>query len=374
MKIRIFIAALLVIFMSSTPSYASTNVDVSSGQLNFGADNGTSQTNNIGVGAGLGFSNRYNNVFSGVDAILTVIAVNNIDSDDNQANGADNLIDIVDENDSTTGRSINTRIDITGESPTNLQTGSVTYRIDFVQAGTNTAVTLQNIAINVVDIDSNQYVSFSGISAYELSATPATELSVTSSNGVYEFKEPLGNSSSNSDQENWVLVEYSAANSVTFTMGARESGGAFFGVSFVDATWSNAPTRPTLSLTPFNVVYDGNSADSGSVPSTQSSNSSSSAVTLAATQGNLSKANCTFGGWNTRADGTGANYVSGNTVNLTSNLTLFANWTCTAPSSVSSSAPELARTGASHLQLLFPLALLFAGIAAIAFRKRLNTK
>lgn len=370
LKLRILAATILVFFMSASPSYATSNVDVSSGQLNFGADSGTSQQNDIGLAVGLNFNQRYANVFNGVDAVVTVIDVSNIDSDDDESNGVNNLIDVFDESDVSTGQSINTRIDITGESPNDLQSGFVTYRVDFVQAGTNNAITLQNISVNVADIDSNQYVSFSGISAYELSSSPSTELTATSANGIYEFKETQGFSSGNSDQENWVLVEFSAANSITFTMGARESGGAFFGVSFVDATWTNSPTRPALTLTPFDVAYNSNNADSGAVPTTQSSTSNSSAVTLAAPQGTLSKATCTFSGWNTRADGTGANYVSGNTLNLTSNLTLYANWSCIAPASSSSSASsELAQTGANPS--LFPpaITMVLAGIALLAIRK-----
>ena len=334
MKLRITAIAGMLILGTAIPSHASTTVDVSTGQLNFGADSGTNQANTIGELAGLSFTHRYNNVFSGVDAVLTVLAVNNIDSDDDALNGVDNLFDNVDRFSSTTGKAIDINIDIAGEAPvsnngnSDQQSGSVTLRADFVQAGTNNPVTLQNISINVADIDSNQYVSFSGISAYEFSSSPATELTASSANGVYEFKEPAGRSSNSTDQENWVLVEYTSANSITWTVGARESGSAFYSVSFADAVWSAPPTRPAVSLTAFNLTYNDNAADSGAVPATQSSTVNSSAVTLVAPQGNLVKANTCFSGWNTRADGTGTNYVNGDTITLTGSTTLYANWTC----------------------------------------------
>jgi hypothetical protein len=328
MKFRVITLAAMLIFGSAIPSHASTTVDVSSGPLNFGADSGTNQANTIGALAGQGFSHRYNNVFTGVDAVLTVTAVNNIDYDDDESNGVDNLFDNVDRFNSTTGKAIDINIDIAGESPNDAQSGSASMRADFVQAGTNNPVTLSNISINVADIDSNQYVSFTGISAYELSSSPTTELTVSSSAGTYEFKEPNGNSSSASDQENWALVEYASASSISWIIGARESGSAFFSISFADATWDATPTRPTLALAAFDLTYNGNSPDSGSAPATQSSTSSSSTVTLNAPQGNLLKANSCFNGWNTRADGTGANYSNGDSIVLTSNTALFANWTC----------------------------------------------
>jgi hypothetical protein len=200
-------------------------------------------------------------------------------------------------------------------------------------------VTLQNFGMRIDDIDSNQYASFAGITAYELSATPATELTVSDAGGAYEFKEPLGNGSSSSHQENWVVVEYSAASSITLTLGARESGGASFGVAFADTTWSSSATRVVPTLTAYTLTYDGNSATSGSVPAAQSSTTSSSSITLAAPQGNLLRTNCTFGGWNTRADGSGANYLDSSSITMTANATLFAKWTCVTPSSTPTPSP-----------------------------------
>ena len=43
-------------------------------------------------------------------------------------------------------------------------------------------------------------------------------------------------------------------------------------------------------------------------------------------RGNLTREGYTFGGWNTRADGTGRNYMEGATFTPTGNVTLFARW------------------------------------------------
>jgi len=381
MKLRVTTTVAMLILGIAIPSYASTPVDIANGQLNLGADAGSTQTVAIGEDSGAGFTHRYSSVFAGVDALLTVVAVNNLDPDGEDIIGVSNLIDNVDDN-SSSGEEIDIDITVPGTIPDLTKSGSATLRVDFVLTGTNTPVTLQNISIYVKDIDSNQYINFSGINAYELSAPPSipTELTVTSSLGTYEFKEPIGASSSTSDQENWALVEYASADSVSWTVGAREAGSASFSVSFADATWTNPPTRTTPTLTAFNLTYDTNGADSGVAPTTQSSTTSSTVVTLAAAPGALAKSNCTLvDGWNTRSDGTGASYLNGNSITLTSNTTLYAKWSCTSPSGSSGApaptatptpVPTLAHTGASEFRALFAIGLVGIGILMIAYVRR----
>lgn len=363
-------------FFFSQGAFAST-IDISSGELNFGATTGTTdQPAHIGAGAANGFTYRYDDVFSGVDAIATVIDVTNINSGPNTDTVPNGLFDQFDELSATTGKSINVDIDIFGASGA-METGSVSIRIDFVAADTSNAVTLQNISILVKDIDSRQYASFAGITSYELSSgtspSTATELVVSTSGGAYEFKEPTGASSDVVDEENWVAVDYASASSITFTLGARQSGGAFFGVSFVNATWPATPVVTPVSLTAYSLTYSGNSSTSGSVPTTQNSTTSSSTVTLSAAQGDLLRTNCTFGGWNTRADGTGANYLDAGTITLTANTTLYAKWTCTSPpSSAPAATPTavLAVTGwdASGAWILSG-ALIAAGLSLVSVRR-----
>ena len=379
-KLTLSTAAAFIVsgFFFSQGAFAST-INVASGELNFGATPGTNdQPAHIGAGAANGFSYRYDDVFSGVDAVATVIDVTNINSGPNTDTVPDGLFDQFDELSSTSGKSINVDIDIFGASGA-LQSGSVTIRIDFVAADTTNAVTLQNISMLVKDIDSRQYATFAGISSYELSSgtapSTASELTVTSSGGAYEFKEPTGASSVPEDEENWVAVDYSSARSITFTLGARESGGAFFGVSFVDASWPASPVVTSVSLTAYSLTYDGNSSTSGTVPTTQNSTTSSSSVTLSAAQGNLLRTNCTFGGWNTRADGTGANYLDAGTINLTANTTLYAKWTCTSPPS---SAPAATATPTAVLAVtgwdasgawIVSGALIAAGLSLVSVRR-----
>ena len=332
-----FVAATLVAVPSV--AWATSILDAGLADFNFGAEDGTTQVVKIGENASEGFSHRYEDVLTigaqKIDAIATLVDVTNLDSDDNESNGADNLIDDFDD-DSSSGREIDFKIDVFGDSSIPAaETGSATFRVDFVLDGTTDAVILENVGALVKDIDSSQFVKFAGITGYELSATPSSELSVASSGGLYTFSEPLDSSSNSTDEENWVAVEWDAISSVTIVVGADVSGGASFGVSFIDTSWSAAPSAQAVSLTAYDLTYDANSADTGSVPAAQASTTSSSLVTLSAPQGDLIRAGYSFSGWNTQADGSGANYASGDRIAMGADVTLYADWTALAAAQTS---------------------------------------
>jgi hypothetical protein len=301
-------------------------INVSFGTMNFGADSGDRQTSAIGADVAEGFTHRYDDVFSGVDAVATLLDVVNVDSDDDSLDGADLLVDYFDE-DSSSGKEIDFDLDVFGDSGIpDSEEGYATFRIDFVEANSNTSVTLENVAILVRDLDKQQFIAFAGISAYELSQSPATEISVTDSAGRFEFSEPDGDESDSSDQDFWVAVEYESVDSVTITLGARQSGGAAFGIGFTDTTWSSPPQSFEPVAPPYTVTYDSNSATSGTVPSAQTSASGTPSLDLVAPQGDLVLSGSNFCGWNTRDDGTGATYTDGDTIVLTADVTLYALW------------------------------------------------
>ena len=371
MKNRLIISSTVAIvfgsFVFAQPASATT-INVALGEMNFGATSGTNQPTDIGKDEGLGFSHRYNDVFAGVDAVATVLAVENVDSDDDETNGADGLMDEFDEADDESGRAINLSLDVFGESgsegvPAASSLGKVTFRLDFVEADSNQAVTLQNIAMRVVDIDNKQFAQFAGITAYELSSNPASVLTATGQGGAYEFAEPVGESSSSDNEENWVAVEYAEASTITITLGGRLAGGASFGLTFADTEWSEAPTRTTPELTPYTLSYDANEASEGSVPQMQSSTTLSTVVTLAAPQGDLVKTDCAFEGWNTKTDGSGSTFLDSEPITLTANTTLYAQWNCEAPEETTG-GEELADTG-EELDYM-TMAALFAIVTGFA--------
>jgi LPXTG-motif cell wall-anchored protein len=382
MKNKLFISSTAALvfgsFIFATPASATT-INVAKGSMNFGATSGTNQPDMIGDNAGLGFSHRYNDVFAGVDAVATVIDVQNIDEDDDQSNGADLKLDAFDDDDSETGPAIDAKIDIFGNSgdpelneEPELQTGSMTFRIDFVEADTTKAVTLQNIAMRVFDIDNRQFAKFAGITSYKLSATPPTELVASSENGVFEFKEPVGGEADPSHEENWVAVEFAEASTLTITLGARQSGGATFGVEFADTNWTDTPNQTTADLVAYTLTYDANESESGAVPASQSSTVSSPIVTLAAPQGDLANGECEFDGWNTRTDGTGSNFLDTETITLTANTTLYAQWDCGAPvEEETNPGEELADTGeTTDWMTMTALFAIVAGAVLFALGRR----
>ena len=81
----------------------------------------------------------------------------------------------------------------------------------------------------------------------------------------------------------------------------------------------------------YKVTYDKNGATSGSVPTDATSYNSGATVTVKSNSGNLAKTGYTFGGWNTKSDGTGTNYTAGSgTFTITANTTLYAKWNTAA--------------------------------------------
>jgi len=74
------------------------------------------------------------------------------------------------------------------------------------------------------------------------------------------------------------------------------------------------------------IKYDANGASSGTVPAYQIKQYAKDLV-LAYNSGNLEKAGYTFEAWNTKADGTGINYIEASTYTLNEGVTLYAKWT-----------------------------------------------
>ena len=78
----------------------------------------------------------------------------------------------------------------------------------------------------------------------------------------------------------------------------------------------------------YTVTYDANGADDGSLPTEKTiSYCSGETVKVLGNTGNLKKINYNFGGWNTKADGTGTSYSEGDSFNISQNVVLYAKWT-----------------------------------------------
>lgn len=88
-------------------------------------------------------------------------------------------------------------------------------------------------------------------------------------------------------------------------------------------------TQPEVSLT-----YDGNGNTSGHAPTDSASPyCSGTSATVLANSGGLARTGYTFTGWNTEAAGTGLARAAGQTLSMTSNTTLYAQWVSSTPAS-----------------------------------------
>jgi len=95
----------------------------------------------------------------------------------------------------------------------------------------------------------------------------------------------------------------------------QKTGGCYFD----DLTYT------AVAPATYTITYDGNTNDSGTVPDPQVK-TENQPLTLATNSGNLAKDGLFFGGWNTQADGEGANYPAGGTYTANGNATLYAKW------------------------------------------------
>ncbi len=73
--------------------------------------------------------------------------------------------------------------------------------------------------------------------------------------------------------------------------------------------------------------YDGNNKTSGTVPAGGGRYREDAVITVLGNTGSLTRTGYLFNNWNTKADGTGTNYVQGNKITMaTSDITLYAEW------------------------------------------------
>ncbi|GEM_PF-5840674 len=105
--------------------------------------------------------------------------------------------------------------------------------------------------------------------------------------------------------------------------GANYAAGATFAMGSANVTlyakWTLIPT--------YKVTYSGNGSTSGTAPTDGASYAAGATVTVPGGE-TLTRTGYTFGGWNTKADGTGTNYAASSTFAMgAANVTLYAKWT-----------------------------------------------
>ena len=129
-----------------------------------------------------------------------------------------------------------------------------------------------------------------------------------------------------------------AGSTITLPNGdGLEKDGSEFGGWNTNASGTGTNSNPGDSLTvtgtitlyakwdlTCTVTFNANGATSGTAPAAITVKAGS--VIILPGPGGLSKTECTFGGWNTNAAGTGANYSEGALYTVTDSITLYARW------------------------------------------------
>ena len=114
------------------------------------------------------------------------------------------------------------------------------------------------------------------------------------------------------------ITEASTTSTITFS--ASKNAGCKIDDVVVSYTSGGDPTTYT-------VTYNGNGATSGTAPTdSYSPYESGATVTVLDNTGSLAKTGYSFGGWNTKSNGTGTNYSAGATFSITANTILYAKW------------------------------------------------
>ncbi|MBM4148578.1 MAG: hypothetical protein FJ224_05995 [Lentisphaerae bacterium] len=106
------------------------------------------------------------------------------------------------------------------------------------------------------------------------------------------------------------------AGSYTLTAKATDNGGA---------TNTSAAVNVTVTQVTYTVTYNANGATGGSVPASQIK-TNGVALTLATNSGNLVRPGYILTGWNTAANGSGADYAEGASYTVEAAVTLYAKW------------------------------------------------
>jgi LPXTG-motif cell wall-anchored protein len=163
----------------------------------------------------------------------------------------------------------------------------------------------------------------------------------------------------------WTYLHLFASGTVEFDS-IQFSGGGF---EFDNLAVSTSAKTPPASLAPAGFInadhtatFDANGGEGSMDPVT--ANVSGNLPTNTLTNANEE---CTFNGWNTKADGSGTAYADGAAFSFETNETMYAQWDCPEEEvAVEEEDKELAQTGSANSSPLFAtFALLALGSALL---------
>lgn len=111
----------------------------------------------------------------------------------------------------------------------------------------------------------------------------------------------------------------------TFQWSFQSADGDTLAGSYTGPIGSGGGSPPEPPTT-YSVTYDSNNADGGSVPVDANDYESGETVTVLSNSGNLTRTDYSFDGWNTSTGGTGTAYAPGDSLSISGDLTLYAQW------------------------------------------------
>ena len=136
-------------------------------------------------------------------------------------------------------------------------------------------------------------------------------------------------------------ISYST-HTYTHTLALTEGNTYTYYLKAVGASGHCDATEEVDVLIPYatsTVTFNDNEKTSGSVPDAITQNTGTT-VTVPGNTGNLAKDNYAFGGWNTKDDGTGTNYIADATFTLSNDITLYAKWDCAKKVTLTKGTPS----------------------------------
>ena len=253
-----------------------------------------------------------------IDARLTFTSEVGMESWDGLSNGK---IYKVDDATSSAGENTRIRTDLLFDAESGDEYAAMTIQfftnLQDTVGGAEVAVNLQNVVMSVYDIDKYQYFEISDPDRYYF-GTPTLLTATDAGSGRTRFAETAGTSSSSSNMNSRVSVEFDEIGTINLRLGqdvpvgSTESGASYALDFSAGASWGASVT--------FDENYSGGSSASQSEPGTANLTSNS-----------FTRNGYSFAGWNTQADGSGTSYADGASYHFRESLTLYAQWNSTGP-------------------------------------------
>lgn len=327
-------AALAASLIGPLPAHGATVVDAKFAELNF--DYGK-HVKLVGDGTKLGDKVLFGGVLTAdgttVDAIVTTSALVNSTiyryEQGAQAGGDPSYFQV------------DTRV--------TAKDGFASFTFEFVQAGTGesktpVAVSLENVQISGIDIDSNQFNDFTGIQGFTWAANTRLKAIPVPTSFPANVRFLGSSATGTNDPRDQVVVTFGTLSKVTVSFGnVNRQESNYFGVAFKSIGFEQDETTSFGAM--YSVNYDANGG-TGTTPADQTGNLGE--VVDVSGADTLRRTGYIFRGWNTAADGSGTSYSPKDPLTIPQDgLTLYAQWTPTASPSPTPSASTSASPSAS---------------------------